>query len=335
MFCGEYDPPQELLDRVRTILWRPRLKTLDLDTARQIQTSARTLRQASEDMVTSTIGKDLFPFLFNSPDQLLCVSQKSEWTDALDISSPDWTSPPPLISFPKPDVSVGIHPRKGLSLQQLQAANMFQEERRTFAQPDKKGGMFPGLVVESKSACAKGGRYVGVDQANLAMGTMLRAFQTMHRRVYEKDHFSVMEPRAFSIVLDQEFVTFNFEWMFRNGDDIEVVNLYQTEGFWLGRIDDIRKAYDLGQNLKDWLLGDHILWVRKLLDDFWIKEGLAKRSLGSGFKRRRSSRGPQAQLQHSASSNAPTNSSANQALEFPITEEERQLEGPPIKVEGL
>lgn len=69
------------------------------------------------------------------------------------------------------------------------------------------------------------------------MGTMLRVFQKMHRRVYGKDHFSVMEPRAFSIVFDQELVTFNFEWMFPNSDDIEVVNLHQTEGFRLGRQD--------------------------------------------------------------------------------------------------
>ncbi|MCJ1342410.1 hypothetical protein MMC31_000593 [Peltigera leucophlebia] len=151
MFSDEYDPPQELLDKVRAILWKTRPKQLDPDTARQIQKSARTLRQASEDMVSSTIGKDLFPFLFTTPDQLR-VSKNIEWTEVLNISSPDWTSPPPPISFPKPDVSVGIHPRKGLSLQQLQTANMFQEERRTFAQPDKRGGLFPGLVVECKSA---------------------------------------------------------------------------------------------------------------------------------------------------------------------------------------
>ena len=60
-----------------------------------------------------------------------------------------------------------------------------------------------------------------------------------------------MEPWTFSIGFDQELVTFNFEWMFRNSDDIEVVNLHQTEGFWLGKIDSVYKAYDLGQKLKD------------------------------------------------------------------------------------
>lgn len=120
------------------------------------------------------------------------------------------------------------------------------------------------------------------------MGTMLRAFQTMYHRVYNQDHFSIIKPRAFAIVFDQEVVTFSFKWMFRDSNNIEVVNLHQTEGFWLGRIDDIRKAYDIGQNLKDWLLNDHSTWVRKLRDDFWEKK-LNKQLLGSnerpnGFK---------------------------------------------------
>lgn len=80
--------------------------------------------------------------------------------------------------------------------------------------------------------------------------------------------------------------------MFRDSNNIEVANLHQTEGFWLGKIDDICKAYDLGQNLKDWLLNDHRTWVRKLLDDFWEKEELDKHlaSKGTGlhgFKRQR------------------------------------------------
>ncbi len=122
---------------------------------------------------------------------------------------------------------------------------------------------------------------MGIDQANLSMGTMLRAFQKIYRRVYETDHFDVMKPQAFSIVFDQEFVTFNFEWMFPNSDNNENDNLHQCEGFWLGRIDDFCKAYDLGQNVKDWLLDDHIPLFRKLLDDFREKEDPTIENLGS------------------------------------------------------
>lgn len=43
---------------------------------------------------------------------------------------------------------------------------MFQEAGRSFAQPDKIVGFFPGLVVECKSAGTKGGQHVGTDQAN-------------------------------------------------------------------------------------------------------------------------------------------------------------------------
>lgn len=197
------------------------------------------------------------------------MNKNIEWTDALNISSLDWTSPPPpLILFPKLDMSVGIHPRHGMSPRQLQTATMFQEEGCAFAHPDKRGGLFPSLIVECKSVGTKGLRYVGIDQANLSMGTMLRAFQTLYRRVYNKDQFGIMKPRVFAVVFDQEFITFNFEWMFRDSNNIEVVNLHQTEGFWLDKIDNICKAYDLGQNLKDWLLNDHSIWVRKLLDDF-------------------------------------------------------------------
>ena len=271
-------------------------------------------------MVSTSIGKDLFPFLFDTPKEL-SVSMNIEWTDVLNISSPQWTfPPPPLISLPKPDMSVGIHPRQGLSPRQLQVATMFQEEGRTFAHPDKRGGLFPGLVVECKSVDTRGLRYVGTDQANLSMGTMLRAIQTMYCRVYDKDHFSIMKPRAFAIVFDQEFITFSFEWMFRDSNNIEVVNLHQTEGFWLDRIDDICKAYDLGQNLKDWLLNDYSIWVRKLLDDFWEKKELNKQLLGSngrlnGFKRRR--KNPSNLLPPSTSSQAScqdfTNSTLSQA----------------------
>lgn len=253
------------------------------------------------------------------------MSKNIEWTDALNISSPDWTSPPqPLILFPKPDMSVDIHPRHGLSPRQLQTVTMFQEEGCTFAHPDKRGGLFPSLIVECKSVGTKGLRYVGIDQVNISMGTMLRAFQTMYRRVYNKDHFSIMKPRVFAIVFDQEFITFNFEWMFRDSNNIEVVNLHQTEGFWLGKIDNICKAYDLGQNFKDWLLNDYSIWVRKLLDDFWEKEELDKQFLGSngrrnGFKRRRSTKKllPQSNQDFAKST-------ASQA-----SEEEGQLEGPP------
>lgn len=207
-------------------------------------------------------------------------------------------------------MSVGIHPRQGLSPRQLQVANMLQEEGRSIGRPDKRGGWFPSLIVEVKSVGTRGDRYVATDQANLSMGTMLRAFQTMYRRVYDKDHFSIMKPRAFAIVFDQEFVTFSFEWMFRDSNNNEVVNLHQTEAYWLGRIDDICKAYELGQNLKDWLLNDHSIWVRKLLDDFREKEELDKQPLGSnernGFKRRR--KNPPNLLQQSTSSQASGNS---------------------------
>lgn len=162
-------------------------------------------------MVATFIGINLFPFLFDPPKEL-SVSMNIEWTDALNISSPQWTfPPPPRISLPKPDMSVGIHPRQGLSPRQLQVATMFQEEGRTFAHPDKRGGLFPGLVVECKSVGTRGLQYVGTDQANLSIGTMLRAIQTMYRRVYDKDHFSIIEPRAFGIIYDQEYITFCFE----------------------------------------------------------------------------------------------------------------------------
>lgn len=79
--------------------------------------------------------------------------------------------------------------------------------------------------------------------------------------------------------------------MFRDSNNIEVVNLHQTERFWLGKIDNICKVYDLGPNFKDWLLNDYRTWVRKLLGDFWEKEELDKHLASKdtglhGFKRR-------------------------------------------------
>lgn len=82
---------------------------------------------------------------------------------------------------------VGIYPKQGLSPQQLQIATMFQEKRRTFAHPDKQGGLFSGLVVEYKSVDTKALWYIGTDQANLSMGTMLCAIQIMYCFVYDKN----------------------------------------------------------------------------------------------------------------------------------------------------
>ena len=211
MFCNVYNPPKELLDAATNILCRKRPEHLDSVTARWIQRKFSDLRQASEEVVRTTLGNEQFPFLFDASKEL-SVSMDTEWTDALNISSPECTfSPLPLISLLKPDMSVGIYPRQGLSHQQLQVATMFQEKGRTFAHPDKRGDLFPGLVVKCKSVSTRGLRYVGTDQANLSMGTMLRAFQTMYHRIYNQDHFSIMKPRAFTIVFDQEVVTFSFE----------------------------------------------------------------------------------------------------------------------------
>ena len=80
MFSEEYHLHQELPDKARTNLWKTRPKRLDLDIPRQIQVSARRLRNASEDMANSNIGKIIFPFLSNSPDQR-CVSKNVEWTE--------------------------------------------------------------------------------------------------------------------------------------------------------------------------------------------------------------------------------------------------------------
>ncbi|KAL9127164.1 MAG: hypothetical protein Q9217_003897 [Psora testacea] len=286
MFTDEYDPPKELLEAVKAILWKPRNERLDLGTALQICQNAHRLRKASEDVVSSTIGPDLFPFLFKAPDKL-CVSKNTEWTEALNISSPEGTFLPlPSISLPKPDVAVGCLNISGGRT----CFRPARQERRPVSQPS--GG--------NKSAGTKGRRYVGTDQANLSMGTMLLAFQKIYHHVYGQDLFAVMEPRAFSIVFDQELVTFNFEWMFQNSRNNQVVNLHQTEGFWLGRSDDVCKAYDMGQNIKDWLLNNHIPWVQKLLDDFWKKVDSAQQNLASnkksiGFKRRRSTKTLQGQ----------------------------------------
>ena len=51
-----------------------RPEPLDLDLVLQIQKSGHTLHKASEDLVSSTIGKYLFSYLFNSPGQS-CVSK--------------------------------------------------------------------------------------------------------------------------------------------------------------------------------------------------------------------------------------------------------------------
>ena len=52
-------------------------------------------------------------------------------------------------------MSIGIHPKYGLSPRQLQTATMLQEGR-TLAHPDKRGSLFPGLILESKSVGTKG-----------------------------------------------------------------------------------------------------------------------------------------------------------------------------------
>lgn len=88
---------------------------------------------------------------------------------------------------------------------------MFQEEGHTFAHSDKQGGLFLSLVVECKSVGTKGLRYVGTDQANLSMGTMLCAIQIIYHRVYDKDYFSIMEPQAFDIIYDQVYIISCFE----------------------------------------------------------------------------------------------------------------------------
>lgn len=125
MFCNEYYSPKEFLDTATAILCKNRPERLDSGTAFKIQQKAFQLRKVSEDMVATSIRMNLFPFLFDPPKEL-SVSMNIEWTDALNISSPQWAFPPPSqISLPKPDMSVGIYPRQSLSPRQLQVATMF------------------------------------------------------------------------------------------------------------------------------------------------------------------------------------------------------------------
>lgn len=156
MFYNVYNLPKELLDAATNILYRKQPKHLDSIKVCWIQWKFSNFRQAFKEVVCTTLGNELFPFLFDAPKEL-SVSINTKLTDALNILSPECTfSSPPLISLPKLDMSVGIHPRQGLNYQQLQVITMFQEEGRIFAHPNKRGDLFPGLVVECKSIGTRG-----------------------------------------------------------------------------------------------------------------------------------------------------------------------------------
>lgn len=92
-------------------------------------------------------------------------------------------------------------------------------------------------------------------------------------------------------------------------------NLLRRKGSGLAGVTIFAMHTIWGRITKVWLRNDYILWVRKLLDDFYMKAGFTRRSLDSGFTRRRSlHKNLQLLSQHSASSKAPTNTNSQPFL---------------------